>query len=246
MVTEIEKELVSVLLEAKASGDSVLMRCCMLSGVKPKVSASPYAPDVVGDSEEERTREMDRMVNDTNVSIEQARLLRLYLAVKGHLWSQYLEGYNFQFGRNVTRDYGVALYWYTKAAERGEPWAQNNLGVLYADGLGVEADQEKAVYWYMRSAENGDETAKGNLGQKMVEGSGLKRCYQKAAKLLKDYLKSYPYSAKHHRLLAECYEHGVGGRNGRRLAQFHYCEAADFGSEKARKALKRLGVRKEV
>lgn len=240
MVIEIEKELVAALKEARISGDELLVKCCELSGVKSECGSPAYAPDVDGDSEEARTQELDRMVNDTKVSIERARLLRLYLAVKGHLWSQYLEGYNFHFGRNIPRDYVVARYWYTRAAEQGHSWAQNNLGVLYSDGLGVEADQEKAVYWYMKSAEGGDDTAKGNLGEHLAEGTGAKRCYQKAARLLKEYLKTQPFSAKHHRLLAECYEHGVGGRSGKRLAVFHYQEASDFGSDKARKALRRL------
>ena len=240
MVIEVEKELVAALKSARELGDAVFVRCCVLSGVKQEVPPGAYAPDVVGDSEEARMREMDRMVNDTDITIDQARLLRLYLALKGHLWSQYREGYNFQFGCSVTRDYRVARYWYTKAAERGNSWAQNNLGVMYADGLGGEEDQEKAVYWYMKSAEKGDETAKGNLGEHLVKGTGAKRSYQKAAKLLKEYLKSSPYSAKHHLLLAECYEHGVGGRNGRRFALFHYQEASDFGSIAARKALRRM------
>ena len=33
---------------------------------------------------------------------------------------------------------------------------------------------------------------------------------------------------------------GVGGRNGRRLALFHYQEASDFGSIEARRALRRM------
>ena len=240
MVIEVEKELVAALKAARESGDEVLVRCCELTGVKQEVPPGAYSPDVEGDSEEARMREMDRMVNDTSITIARARLLRLYLAMKGHLWSQYREGYNFHFGCNVTRDYVVARYWYTKAAERGNSWAQNNLGVMYDDGLGGEADHEKAVYWYMKSAEKGDETAKGNLGEHLVKGIGAKRSYRKAARLLKDHLKSSPYSAKHHLLLAECYEHGVGGRNGRRLALFHYQEASDFGSIEARRALRRM------
>ena len=242
MVIEVEKELVAVLQGAKASGDEVLAKCCELSGVKSESAEPRYAPEVTGENEEARQGEMDRLVNAEKTPIAHARLLRLYLAAKGHLWSQYLEGYNFHFGRNIPQDYVIARYWYAKAAERGEPWAQNNLGVLYADGLGVKADQEKAVYWYMKSAENGDATAKGNLGEQMIGGVGTKRCYQKAAKLLKEYLAICPYSAKHHCLLAECYEHGVGGRNGRRLALSHYLEASDFGSNQARKALKRLNA----
>jgi len=244
MVIEVEKELVETLWKAKEAGDMQLVQCCMLAGVRPKAAVPAYAPDVAGETEEARWCEMDRLVNDSSVSIEQARLLRLYLAVKGHLRSQYCEGWNFQVGRNIARNYALAHYWYAKAAERGHPWAQNNLGVLYADGLGVQADQEKAVYWFMKSVEGGDDTAKGNLGEHLVEGNGARRSYQKAAKLLKDCLRSQPYSARHHRLLAACYEHGVGGRHGRRLALFHYQEAADFGSDQARQALRRLRASK--
>ena len=240
MVIEVEKELVSVLKEARKKDDGLLVRCCEYCGVGEDVRNTAFAPDVNGDTEEARTQEMDRMVNDSSCSIENARLLRLYLAVKGHLWSQYLEGYNFHFGRNVKRDYAIARYWYEQAAERGESWAQNNLGVLYSNGLGVETDDKKAVYWYTKSAEGGDIVAKGNLAEHLMDGLGVRRSYRRAAKLLKEYLESTPFSAKHHRLLAECYEHGIGGRKWRSLAVFHYQEASDFGSGKARKALRRL------
>ena len=242
MVIEVEKELVAALKAARESGDEAFVRCCELTGVPEAVPPCAYSPDVEGDSEEARTREMDRMVNDRGISIDHARLLRLYLAMKGHQWSQYREGYNFHFGCNVAMDYTVARYWYAKAAESGNSWAQNNLGVMYADGLGGAPDQETAVYWYMKSAENGDETAKGNLGEHFAKGTGARQSYRKAARLLREYLKSTPYSAKHHFLLAECYEHGVGGRNGRRLAMFHYQEASDFGSIEARKALRRMNA----
>ena len=68
----------------------------------------------------------------------------------------------------------------------------------------------------------------------------VRKNYLKAARLLKEYLKTSPYDAKSHRQLAECYEHGAGGRHGLRLAIRHYQEASDFGSLEARAALRRL------
>ena len=184
------------------------------------------------------------MVNSPNVPIERARQIRLYLAWKGHVESQFWEGENFRMGRNIVQDHALARYWLLKAAERGHPSAQNNLGVMYANGLGGAVDMEKAIYWYMKSAAAGDAVAMSNLGQNLVAGRGVKRNYARAARLLKESLKGNPYSARDHRLLAECYEHGVGGRNGLRLAMLHYQEASDFGSLEARAALRRLSARK--
>ena len=73
-----------------------------------------------------------------------------------------------------------------------------------------------------------------------MKGKGVKHDFRRAAALLKEYLAENPYSAQHHYLLAECYEHGAGGRASRRLAYEHYREAAAFGFPTARQALRRL------
>jgi TPR repeat protein len=65
----------------------------------------------------------------------------------------------------------------------------------------------------------------------LVEGKGIKKSYRLAARFLKEYIQTNPYNAKKHQLLGECYEHGVGGRNSRKLAIYHYQEASDFGSK---------------
>ena len=244
MVVNIEKELDAAMTGALESGDVMLLKSCELAMVSGSVGK--YSVEIDGDTLEEVIPEFDRMVNDTSVPIERARQIRLFLAWKGHLKSQYLEGDNFRMGRNTVQDYNLARYWYAKAAKGGHSGAQNNLGVMCAEGLGGPADQNKAVYWYMKSAEAGDSTAKGNLGMHLVEGCGTKRNYLKAARLLKESLKSRPFDARDHLLLAECYEHGVAGRNGLRLAIFHYQEASDFGSLKARAALRRLSRRKSL
>ena len=238
MVVNIEKELDIAMTGAIESGDQMLMKSCELAIVAG--STSTYSVEVEGDKLEAAFPELDQMVNKPDTPIERARQIRLFLAWKGHLRSQFLEGENFRMGRNIVQDYNIARYWYTKAAKGGHAGAQNNLGVMCAEGLGGPVNHEKAVYWYMKSAEAGDSIAKGNLGMHLVEGNGTKRNYLKAARLLKDCLKNNPYNARDHQLLAECYEHGVAGRNGLRLALYHYQEASDFGSLQARDALRRL------
>lgn len=242
MVVDIEKELDAAMTDAVKSGDPMLLKSCKLAAVAG--STGTYSVEVEGETEEAAFADLDQMVNSPETPIERARQIRLYLAWKGHLRSQFLEGDNFRMGRNTVQDYNLARYWYTKAAKGGHSGAQNNLGVMCAEGLGGPADQEKAVYWYMKSAESGDPTAKGNLGMHFAEGSGIRRNYLKAARLLKESLKNNPYDPRDHQLLAECYEHGVAGRNGLRLALYHYQEASDFGSLKARDALRRLARRK--
>ena len=238
MVFEIEKELAAALYSARVSGDACLAKSCELSKVPDSVGE--WSVNVAAATAEAATAELHRMVNDTDVPLARARQLRLYLAWKGHAESQFLMGENFRLGRNIAQDHALARYWYGKAAAAGHVAAQNNLGVMYAEGLGGKRDMKMAMYWYGRSAEKGNVVAKGNLGVNIATGNGARRDYAKAARLLKESLKNDPYNARDHRLLASCYEHGVGGRNGRRLAILHYQEASDFGSLEARAALRRL------
>jgi TPR repeat protein len=240
MTFEIEKELSAAMRVARTAGAKVFARCCELSGVREAPGAEAYALSVDVESQGEAFESMHRLVNDLETPIERARLIRLYLAWKGHVKSQYILGDNFRLGRNIGEDCEMARYWYQKAAEAGDSSAQNNLGVMLASGLGGPKDVEKAVYWYTKGAEGGDGVAKGNLGMHLIEGRGARRNYRAAARLLKEAIKEDPYYSRNHLLLAQCYEHGVGGRSARRLALHHYQEASDFGSLEARKALKRL------
>ena len=244
MTFEIEKELSAAMRVARTAGAKVFARCCELSGVREDPGADAYGLSVDVESQDEAFESMHRLVNDLETPIERARLIRLYLAWKGHVKSQYILGDNFRLGRNIGEDSEIARYWYQKAAEAGDPCAQNNLGVMLASGLGGPKDVEKAVYWYTKGAEGGDGVAKGNLGMHLAEGRGTRRNYRAAARLLKEAIKEDPYYSRNHLLLAQCYEHGVGGRSARRLALHHYQEASDFGSLEAREALKRLGGRR--
>ena len=244
MVFEIEKELGEALSSAIASGDKALVVSCKLSAAPG--SDGTWSVDVKAETEAAAFVAMHRMVNDAGVPIERARQLRLYLAWKGHVDSQFLLAENFRMGRNIAKNLELSRYWMEKAAEGGDVAAQNNIGVMYAEGIGGPRDMEKALCWYGRSAEGGSDVAKGNLGANIAMGNGVRRNYMAAARLLKESLRNDPFNSRSHLLLAECYEHGVGGRNGPRLAIRHYQEASDFGSLEARAALRRLGNKPRV
>ena len=59
----------------------------------------------------------------------------------------------YEEGLGVAKDYGEAMKWYKKAAEK-QPLAQYNLGRMYEEGLGVAKDYAEAVKWYDKAAEN--------------------------------------------------------------------------------------------
>jgi len=241
MVVKVEMELFGALVAARAAGDAEFVRSCELSGMCGMLPPSPYAPDVecADGTEGSLLDEMSRMVNDTDVPIENARLLRLYAAWKGHLDSQFNLAYNFSFGRNVRQDCALARYWYAKAARGGLASAQNNLGMMYSEGRGGPVDKKRAVFWLTKSVMNGCDLAMSNLGEHIMKGEGAPRDYHRAATFLKDYIARHPYNAWAHFMLAECHEK-IGGERRLRLAARHYQEASDFGSVAARVALKRL------
>lgn len=242
MTLKIERELVEARCAAAAAGDELFVRSCQQNGIAAVLTAVPCTVEVEdGWTDAERETYLRKKIKEDATAPVDARKIRLYLAWRGHAWSQFALGYDFHFGEGVKLDCALARYWYGKAAEQGVAEAQNNLANLYSDGLGGDVDVDTALYWYEKSSKAGDVVATGNLGWQLVKGKGVKHDFRRAAGLLKEYLAENPYSAQHHCLLAECYEHGAGGRASRRLACEHYREAADFGSSVARKALRRLG-----
>ena len=241
MTLKIERELVEARRAATAAGDEVFVRSCQLCGIASTMTAVPYTAEMEdGLSDAERISYLEGLIHDRGTSSEDARKIRLYLAWRGHARSQYVLGYDFHFGCGIACDCALARYWYGLAAEQDNPRAQNNLANLLVDGLGGETDAPRALSLYERSTALGNVIAAGNLGMQLVEGGGVARDYRRAATFLKMYLSEYPYSGRHHFLLAECYRHGAGGRSSRLLARHHYLEASDFGQPLARKALRRF------
>ncbi|MBO7687705.1 MAG: sel1 repeat family protein, partial [Kiritimatiellae bacterium] len=241
MTLKVERELVEARCAAAAAGDELFVRSCQLNGIAAVLTAVPCTVEVEeGWTDAEREEHLKAKIKDDATSSADARKIRLYLAWKGHAWSQFVLGYDFHFGDGVKLDYALARYWYGRAAEQGVAEAQNNLANLFVDGLGGDPDADAALSWYEKSWKAGDVVAAGNLGRQLVEGTGVKHDYRRAAELLKAYLAENPYSARSHYLLAECYRHGAGGRASPRLARDHYLEASDFGHAVARKPLRRL------
>ncbi|MDE7453839.1 MAG: sel1 repeat family protein [Clostridia bacterium] len=61
------------------------------------------------------------------------------------------------------RDFGKAVYWYTKSAEQGNAHALNNLGICYYNGQGVAENAEEAKKLWLKAKELGNQTAAENL-----------------------------------------------------------------------------------
>ena len=83
-------------------------------------------------------------------------------------------------GEGVPKDYGHAMAWFRKAADRNYPEAQTAIGSLYRDGYGVPKDFKQADAWYRKAAAQGYEDAKTKLAalQKQREREKAARAAQ--------------------------------------------------------------------
>jgi uncharacterized caspase-like protein/flagellar biosynthesis regulator FlaF len=73
-------------------------------------------------------------------------------AQAGNAEAQNYVGQIYEKGMGLPPDYGVAAYWYQKAADQGYGPAQINLGHLYEKGLGVAIDPVQALNWYRKAS----------------------------------------------------------------------------------------------
>ena len=72
-------------------------------------------------------------------------------------------------GTGVSKE--IALYWYSKAANKNRAYAQYRLAKLYEDGIGIKKDMKKASLWYRRAAANGSKEAKVRLSPPKADSS---------------------------------------------------------------------------
>jgi len=77
---------------------------------------------------------------------------------------QWERGAQYFLGQDVPQDYGEAVRWFRKAAERGLARGQYSLGICYRDGTGVEKDPEQAWRWFRKAGDQGDGEALYQLG----------------------------------------------------------------------------------
>lgn len=115
-----------------------------------------------------------------------------------------------------------------------------SLGERYEKGIDVEEDHEKAFYYYEKAAQTGDPAALNKLGNMYAQGKG---CTKNASKAANYYLvaaeKGNKY-AQHN--IAFCYWDGIGIEKDRETAVMWMRRSAAQGYEKAKKALKTMGV----
>ena len=110
-----------------------------------------------------------------------ARESWLPLAESGDVRAQYAVGRLYEKGKGVERDFGQALIWYQKEAEKNHADSQYRLSVGYGYGLGVKKDEAKAIEWLRKAAENGQKRAQRSLAKGYEDGlNGLPRDPEKA------------------------------------------------------------------
>ena len=61
-------------------------------------------------------------------------------------------GNSYEAGFGIRQDYGEAIRWYKKSADRGDADAMRQLGRLYESGRGVSKNAVEAQQWYTRAA----------------------------------------------------------------------------------------------
>jgi TPR repeat protein len=84
--------------------------------------------------------------------------------------AQWRLGERLTLDREDRRDYGLARFWLTLAADGGDSRAQFTLAWLHERGLGGAADAAAAERRYRQAASGGDERARNNLAWLLARG----------------------------------------------------------------------------
>lgn len=115
-----------------------------------------------------------------------------------------------------------------------------SLGERFEKGVDVEENLEKAFYYYEKAALSGDPAALNKLGNMYAQGKG---CTKNASKAASYYLAAAEKGNKYaQHNIAFCYWDGVGIEKNRETAVMWMRRSAAQGYEKAKKALKTMGV----
>jgi len=149
-------------------------------------------------------------------------------------------GSDYANGLGVPRDYGQALTWYRKAADRGAAFSQNQLGYMYQKGLGVVLDYDQAVIWYRKAADQGRAEAQNNLGIMYQKGWGVAQDYAQALSWYTKAAEQGNPGAQEN--LGALYQNGLGVTPDLAQARVWYQKAADQGNAAAKSALVKLDL----
>jgi len=144
-------------------------------------------------------------VDDTSTTVSHQSLSHEQLqtlAQSGSASAQYELGLTFEFGRGVTQDDTIAVYWYEKSAAQYFPDALYRLAILYDNGWGLVSNKEKALNLYKTAAEKGHVLAQHDVAIMYFQGSGTSRNLVQACKWIKIAVASgNPLMQKHLKLV---------------------------------------------
>lgn len=77
---------------------------------------------------------------------------------------RFVDGYRYQYGAGVPRNYEYAIWAYEEAGAKGDAKALNNLGVMALRGEGSSVSPSKAAGYFKKAALLGSASAHYNLG----------------------------------------------------------------------------------
>ena len=160
------------------------------------------------------------------------------LAEAGDVTAQTELGERYEDGRNVQRDYAVAVSGSEERPTRIILTGQAALGFMYGRGRGIVQDDAEAVRWSRRAADQGNARAQNNLGVMYRTGRGVDRNDAEAVRWYRRAAEQGHVLGRYSLGLA--YENGHGVRRDRVEAVRRYRLAAEQGDADAQRALDRL------
>lgn len=88
---------------------------------------------------------------------------------------QFYLGEIYHLGKVVSKDDGIAVEHYSKAAKLGSAEGQNRIGEMWAAGMQGQSDAVEAASWFRKAAMQGLADAQYNLGMCRLNGNGVER-----------------------------------------------------------------------
>jgi len=151
-------------------------------------------------------------------------------------------------GKGLDKDIGVALGWYTKAAEQRFELALIQLGSMYEKGIGVEKDLRRALILYSIAYRRGSVRAATHLGILFKRGLGVERDDSIAYSLFLESVsgpdpliaENLSYRGSAYYCLGHIAEHGEGVKHDQCAAKNWYSKGAECGQPQCIEALARV------
>ncbi|MCX8965992.1 sel1 repeat family protein [Erwinia psidii] len=198
----------------------LLLSLLMVQGYCPGLMAQPIASE--------------KQQNNTEAFRE-----ALKDAEAGDVFSMDQVAARYRAGNGTSIDYGKAMYWYRKVAEKGFPEAQYMLGTMYYFGDGTPVDKKVAFDWFYKAATSSKMLAPAcySLGMMYSNGEYVQadkkkavEWYLKAAGNTRDYRHM---AALAQNALGDSYYQGSGVKKDIEMAWAWFWFAQKYGNKDA-------------